>query len=173
MITVILGNMFSGKTSELLRLLERYQIAKKRVILLRPKTDTRPFLSHSAKDTAWLEQQFVDLDQFDATDYDVVGLDEGQFHNGLKDFCVKWSLAGKTILVSALHASSESEMFEEIVRLIPHCDQIIKLNAICMECGNEANYTKYLAGNKTEQVAVGGSESYTALCARCYFAKME
>ena len=172
MITLVCGPMFSSKSTRLIGLLERSQIAKKRVILLRPKTDTRPFLSHSAKDTAWLEQRFVDLDQFDASEYDVIGLDEGQFHKGLKDFCVKWSLAGKTILVAALHASSESEMFEEIVNLIPHCEHIVKLNSVCIECGSDfGNYTHYLAGNKTEQVAVGGSESYTALCAKCYFAK--
>lgn len=171
MIILIYGPMFSGKTSENLRLLERAYIAKKKVVLLRPKTDSRTFLSHSVKDTEWLEQKFVDLDQFDASSYQVVSLDEGQFFKGLKDFCVKWSLAGKQIIVSALSASSESEMFEEIVKLVPHCEQIVKLNAICVECGQEANYTYFLAGNKTEKVAVGGSESYTALCAKCYFEK--
>lgn len=169
MITLVLGPMFSGKTTELIRQLERAHIANKRVVLLRPKLDTRPFLSHSSKDTPWLEEQFVDLKDFDATKYDVVGVDEGQFHKGLKTFCKKYGLTGRRIVISALHATSECEMFEEIVSVIPYCEEIIKLNAVCTKCGSEAaNYTYFLAGNKTDKVAVGGSDSYTALCSVCY-----
>lgn len=170
MISLIFGPMFSGKTSELLRRLERASVARKKVVLLRPGNDSRPFLSHSPKDTSWLEERFVeDLSQFDASDYDVIGVDEGQFHNGLKDFCLKYSLRGRQVVVSALHATSECEMFEPIVEVLPYCEEIEKLNAVCTRCGaNEAGYTFYLAGNKTEKVAVGGSEEYTALCDRCY-----
>lgn len=170
MINLICGSMFSGKTTELLRLLERAYLAGKKTILLRPKIDSRPFLTHSIKNTSWLEEQFVNINEFDATQYDVIGIDEGQFHKGIKDFCLKYSLMNKKIVVSALHATSESEMFEEIIGLIPCCEEIIKLNAICTRCGSEfGNYTYYLSGNKTEKIAVGGSESYTALCAKCYY----
>lgn len=169
MITLVIGPMFSGKTTELLRQLERAKIANKRVILLRPKLDSRPFLSHAVKDIQWLEEQFVDLKDFDATKYDMIGIDEGQFHKGLKEFCRKYSLMGKRIVISALHATSESEMFEEITGVIPYCEEIIKLNAVCTQCGSEyANYTYFLAGNKTEKVAVGGSDAYTSLCGICY-----
>ena len=164
--------MYSGKTTELIRLLERAKIANKKVIMLRPEIDSRPFLSHSIKDTSWLEEQFVNINQFDATKYDVIGIDEGQFHKGLKDFCNKYSLMGKHVIVSALHATSESEMFEEIIGLVPYCEKITKLNAICTECGSEdGNYTYYLAGNKKEKVTVGGNETYTALCSVCYHNK--
>jgi len=170
MITLIIGPMYSGKTTELLRLLERAHIANKKTVLLRPKIDSRPFLSHSARDTVWLEEKFIDLNDFDASKYDMIGIDEGQFHKGLKDFCKKYSLMGKQVVVSALHATSESEMFDEIISLIPCCEKINKLNAVCMHCGSEeGNYTYYLAGNKTEKVAVGGFESYTALCGVCYY----
>ena len=101
MIVLIMGPMFSGKTTELIRQLERAHIANKRVVLLRPKLDTRPFLSHSTKETKWLEEQFVDLSEFNATKYDVIGIDEGQFHKGLKSFCKKYGLTGKKIVVSA------------------------------------------------------------------------
>jgi thymidine kinase len=162
--------MFSGKTTELLRRLERAHVARKRVVLLRPDTDSRGFLSHSKIDISWLEEKFVkDLFKFDASVYDVVGIDEGQFHNSLVSFCLEYSLAGKTIIVSALHATSECEMFEPIVGLIPYCEEIEKLNAVCTKCGaDEAGYTYYLAGNKKEKVAVGGSDAYTALCDKCY-----
>jgi thymidine kinase len=170
MISLIMGPMFSGKTTELLRQLERAQVAKKKTILLRPKIDTRPFLSHSEKDNGWLKQEFVDLATFDAADFDVVGIDEGQFFEGLKDFCLKYSLQGKRIIISALLSSSECQLFDPIVQILPYCDEIIKLSAICTKCGSEqGNYTYYLAGTKTEKVSVGGLNEYTALCDKCYF----
>ena len=178
MIKLIFGPMYSGKTTELIRLLERAYIAGKKVIMLRPKIDTRGFLTHSKKDTSWLKEEFVDLATFDASEYDVIGVEEGQFHKGLKDFCVKYSLMGSSamgrqVVVSALHATSESEMFEEIIALIPYCEGIIKLNAVCTECGSEeGNYTYFMAGNKIEKVAVGGADIYTALCGACYHAHL-
>ncbi len=174
MITLLLGPMFSGKTSELLTKLERAYIAKKRVILLRPEIDNRGFLSHSQKEIKWLKTAFIsDLSNFDLSNYDVIGIDEGQFHKSLKNFIIKANYNNKDIYISALHATSESEMFDEIVQTIPYCDSIIKLNAICTECGNElGNYTYFKEGNKTEKVVVGGQQAYTALCAKCYFTKM-
>jgi thymidine kinase len=166
--------MFSGKTSELLTKLERASIAKKRVVLLRPATDNRGFLSHSGKKLNGFKEEFVkDLLDFDTFSYDVVGVDEGQFHKHLKDFCVQESKKGKDIYISALHATSESEMFEQIIETLPYCDIIVKLNAICTKCGSElGNYTFFKGGKKTEKVVVGGADAYTALCEQCYFAEL-
>jgi len=169
MISLVCGPMFSGKTTEVIRRLERAHIAKKRVILLRPSTDTRSFLSHTEQEVSWLPQLRTSLVRLDVSEYDVIGIDEGQFHEGLKDFCLKHSLMGKHVIVSALHATSESEMFEPIIELIPYCEEIEKLNAVCTRCGSDiGNYTFYTVGKKTEKVAVGGSETYTALCDQCY-----
>lgn len=171
MITLICGPMFSGKTTELLRRLERADLAGKKPILLRPKTDTRGFLTHTLSEVSWLKTKFVeDLRDVNATFYDTVGIDEGQFHHGLKEFCVKWGRDYRNIVISALHATSECEMFESIIDIIPYCDKIIKLNAVCMSCGSDnGNYTHYKAGNKIDKVAVGGTEEYTSLCRNCYF----
>ena len=169
MIKLICGPMFSGKTSELLRNLERAHIGKKRVVLLRPMIDSRPFLSHSEKDTSWLKSMFLKTLDIDCSDYDTIGIDEGQMHSNLVSFCRENSLKNKQIIISALHATSECEMFDEIVKVIPYCEEIVKLNAVCKVCGSDfANYTKYLGGSKTEKVAVGGSETYTAVCEKCY-----
>ena len=168
MITLICGPMYSGKTTEMIRRLERAYYAKKKVIVVRPKTDTRGFLSHSSKNVSWLTQTYVSsLVTVNLDEFDYIGIDEGQFHKGLKEFCKKYS--SKNIIISALHATSECEMFDQIIDIIPYCDKILKLNAVCTQCGSEhANYTYYLAGNKKDKVAVGGSESYTALCYSCY-----
>jgi len=174
MIVLIVGPMFSGKTSSLLTKLERAIIAKKRVVLLRPGIDNRGFLSHSGK-TLDIQEQFIsDLNDFDMSKYDVIGIDEGQFHKHLKEFVIRAAKTNKVIYISALHATSESEMFEEIVKVLPYCEEIIKLNAICTKCGSEyGNYTFFKSGKKTEKVVVGGIGSYTALCDNCYFQEME
>jgi thymidine kinase len=145
-------------------------LAKKRVVLLRPKIDTRPFLSHSQKDTSWLKEVFVDnLSDFDTSDIDVIGIDESQFHHNLKEFCIKHSKT-KEVLLAGLLATSECKMFDEVVGILPYCENIIKLNAICTSCGSEnGSYTYFTGGQKTNDVEVGGQEKYTSLCGECYF----
>lgn len=171
MITMILGPMYSGKTTECLRRLERFHLAKKPTILLRPTIDSRPFLSHSQKETSWLKEEFVSsLLGYDISSYSAVGLDEAQFFPDLIDFCRRYAPADKNIILSGLIATSEAQMFDSIVQTIPYCDKILKLNAVCTKCGSEfGSYTHYTAGKKTDKVKVGASESYTALCARCWF----
>jgi len=173
--TLIFGPMLSGKTSELLTKLERAHIAKRKVVLLRPGIDNRGFLSHSGRKLNNIKEIFVkDLLDVDLDSFDVFGIDEGQFHTHLKEFVIKANKFKKDIYVSALHATSESEMFDEIIKVIPFCENIIKLNAICTRCGNEfGNYTFFKEGKKTEKVVVGGSDAYTALCQQCYFKEME
>jgi thymidine kinase len=166
--------MFSSKTTTLLTKLERAYIAKKNVVLLRPTTDSRGFLSHSNRKLEFIPEIFVeDLLVADVSSYDVVGIDEGQFHKHLKDFCIRESLKGKHIYISALHATSESVMFEQIIETLPYCDDIIKFNAICTKCGSEyGNYSFYKGSGKIEKVVVGGTNEYTALCQKCYFKEM-
>jgi len=161
--------MWSGKTTEVIRRLQRAYIANKKVVLIRPPADTRDFLSHSGLGVDWLPQVSSRLVRLDCSAYDCIGVDEGQFCDGLTEFCLKHSLMGKHVIVSALHATSESEMFDPIIKLVPYCEEIEKLNAVCMNCGSDfGNYTYYTAGKKTDKVAVGGSESYSALCDKCY-----
>jgi len=65
-------------------------------------------------------------------------------------------------------------MFDEIIEAIPFCEEIVKLNAICIKCGSEfGNYTFFKEGKKQNKFVVGGSDSYTALCSECYFTEMQ
>ena len=175
MITLICGPMYSGKSTEMVRRLERSYIAKKKVVLIRPKIDSRRFLNHSKQNFSWLNEEFVkDLMDFNTLDYDVIGIDEGQFHKNLIDFCKVARHNNKSVVVAALHSTSECEMFDPIIELIPHCEEIVKLNAVCTSCGDDwATYTYFLAGDKKDKVAVGGSKEYTALCAKCYENKIK
>jgi len=172
MIELIIGPMFSSKTTTLASKLERASIAKKRTLLIRPDMDTRNYFMHSEVGNVTFKFKYkvdviktnnlytVDLDK-----YDVIGIDEGQFQENLKAFCLKALYLKKQIYISALNASSEQKMFQSIIDVFPYCDFITKLNAVCPVCGSDvANYTVYTGENKDSEFLVGGSESYQTLC---------
>lgn len=169
-IEMILGPMYSGKTTELLRRLTRLQIGGSRVILLRPNIDNRGILTHDCLDHK-IQEQFVDtiLDFKDFDSVDVIGVDEGQFFKGLAKDVNHLANLGKIVIISGLHATSEAEPFPEIQACVPISESITKLNAVCTQCGSqEGSFTFYKKGRKTEAVLVGEHE-YTALCRECYY----
>jgi thymidine kinase len=174
MITLILGPMFSGKSTELLRRLYRSYLAKKEVVLLRPSIDTRDFLTHNNMMCDWLQQiTATGLGNLRCFDYDVIGIDEAQFHDGLVDFCLRHTKDKQSqIICSGLQASSEGEMFQPIQEIIPYCNDIIKLNAVCVKCGSDAaSMTYYKKGGKKNRVKVGDSAEYEARCLDCWRSK--
>jgi len=186
MITFITGPMLSGKTTELLRYLERAIRGKKNVCLLRPITDTRDRISHS-KATEFVFNDleidifYIEIDMFYKENdsqtnkliyklkenYDTIGIDECQFVTNLSYIIQK--LNSKDIYISGLLATSECVMFKPIIDVLPYCENIIKLNSVCSVCGNDyGNYTFYKAGSKVSEVVIGGAAEYDARCFMCY-----
>jgi thymidine kinase len=162
--------MFSGKTTELLRSLNRSRIAGKKVVLIRPNTDTRTKLTHDH-----LEHNLDELrtntprSLKGITDYDVIGLDEGQFFKDLKIFADLHANMGRTIIIAALNGTSERKPFEQVQDLIPFVEDITMLNAVCINCGSEyGSFSFYTAGVKDDDILVGDQDTYTALCRDCY-----
>ena len=169
MISVIVGPMFSGKSTELLRRLERAKIAGKNVALVRPETDTRPQLTHN-KTRVVIEPLFLpSLDFFDPSGYNVIGVDEGQFFPDLVKYANEYAAMGAHVIVTGLPLTSELQPFASIVALLPFAEDILRLNAICAHCGSEYGaFTHYKAGRKTQDVLVGGIDLYDSLCRECY-----
>lgn len=183
MVTLITGPMFSSKSTELLRYLERAIRGKKRVCLIRPSVDDRSFFSHSlgtqalytnmeipvytlAKDSLSFDMNII---QKIKDNYDVIGIDECQFIEYLDSFVVDLIVHKKDVYMSGLLSTSECRIFDPIKEVLPYCDNIIKLNAVCSHCGSDiGNYT-YYHGTKTNSVEVGGSDKYSALCSVCFF----
>jgi thymidine kinase len=169
-IKLITGGMFSGKTSALISELERAKFAKKRVILVRPNTDDRKFLTHSGI-TPQIEEVFLDeVGQLsDKLEYDVIGIDEGQFFTNLTYDVNFLADNGIKVIISALNGTSEREPFDNIQDLIPYVEEIEKKNAVCAECGSEyATYSYYKLGDKKDKIKSGGASDYDALCRKCY-----
>lgn len=170
MIELIVGPMFSGKSSELLRRLIRHKIAGKTTLLLRPLKDTRGFLTHDNKENT-INEQFVEniTDFNDLYNYDVIGIDEGQFFNDLKEVD-KWANLGIVVIIAALNGTSERTPFDSIQDIIPLADKIDKLDAVCTVCGADAQFSFYKLGNKNRDIEIG-EEEYTALCRKCWHQK--
>jgi len=171
MLQLIIGPMFSSKTSTLLTRLERAQIAGKRVILLRPNKDTREGLTHDDKPFK-IEQLFVDkvFDLKHRYKYDVIGIDEAQFFN-YPEFSTEIDTLAitHTVIACGLNGTSERTPFKSIQDLIPLCDTLSMLTAICTSCGSElGSFSYYTEGNKVSEVLVGGKGAYTALCRVCH-----
>jgi thymidine kinase len=182
MVTYFCGPMFSSKSTELLRQLERFSYAKKKILLIRPLKDSRDFFSHSqAVEDKFYNIEFTQLrvssyeeykeSNLSEANFDVIAIDEAFM---IKDcYLIIRENNGLEVFVSGLLASSECEIFPEVAKFLPYCDEIIKLNAVCFECGDlTANYTYYSGeDSKDSPIKVGGKESYQALCWHCYLRK--
>lgn len=187
MIELILGPMYSGKTTELFRRLERHKITGRRVVMLRPEVDTRYRLTHEGLHTKTIETQLPwpvfsvrGIHPASCMEYDVIGIDEGQFFPSLLQSINHEGPDGqqgildlvncaqpKHVIISALNGTSELGVWPTVQELIPHVERLDFLAAVCMDCGADAHFSFYIGG-KQQAVSVGGEGEYLALCRACY-----
>jgi thymidine kinase len=171
-IEVVCGSMFSGKTEELIRRLRRAQIANLRVEIFKPAIDTRyddtDVVSHNAtkvKSTPVESSQNILLL---AQDVDVVGIDEAQFFDEeLPNVCEELALRNIRVIVAGLDMDFMCKPFGPIPAILARADYITKLHAICVQCGNIANYS-YRKAVSQQQVLLGETDAYEPRCRRCY-----
>ena len=173
---VICGCMFCGKTDEMLRLLRRFQIAGRTVVLVKPRVDTRTedgtVVSRSgAQHTA---VPVDDSRQIEALigDADIVAIEEGQFFDErLPEVVSRLADAGKQVVVTGLDQDFRGIPFGPMPRLMALADQVTKLTAICMVCGEPATRTQRLIDGQpapadSPLIVIGGlgDEKYEARC---------
>ncbi|KAL4648646.1 thymidine kinase, cytosolic [Arapaima gigas] len=170
-IQVIFGPMFSGKSTELMRRVRRFQVAQYRCLVVKYAKDTRySECGVATHDRSTMEavpasclQDIYSL----ALEAAVVGIDEGQFFPDIVEFCEEMANMGKTVIVAALDGTFQRKPFGNILNLVPLAESVVKLNAVCMECFKEASYTKRL-GEEKEVEVIGGADKYQAVCRACY-----
>ena len=173
---VICGCMFCGKTDEMLRLLRRFSIAGRRVVLVKPRLDTRTteerVLSRSgAEHVAHSVGSSSDIAAL-AGDADIVAIEEGQFFDEeLPEVVEQLADAGKQVLVTGLDRDFRGIPFGTMPRLMALADQVTKLTAICVVCGEPATRTQRLidgvpAPADSPLIVIGGmgDETYEARC---------
>jgi thymidine kinase len=174
-IEVICGSMFSGKTEELIRRLKRAKIANLKVEIFKPKIDTRfdenNIVSH---DESVITSTPIDNSQtilLLASGVDVVGIDEAQFFDDqLPDVCDQLALKGTRVIIAGLDMDFKARPFGQMPNLLARADFITKLHAICVKCGNIANYS-YRLQPDGPQLLLGEKDLYEPRCRQCYYLK--
>ena len=171
-IEVVCGSMFSGKTEELIRRLNRARIAKQRVEIFKPHIDKRyseeDVVSHDANTIHSIPVESASQILFYANEVDVIGIDEAQFFDDeLPAVCQKLANQGVRVIVAGLDMNFLGEPFGPMPVLMAIAEYVTKVHAICMRCGNLAQFShRTIADNKL--VVLGETESYEPLCRRCY-----
>ncbi len=184
---VITGPMFSGKSEELIRLLRRERIAKKKILVIKPAGDTRTAQEVAArtkdmesdifKKSASFPAQPVGskdevLELLNAEAYDVLGVDEAQFFDYwlldlIKELKLDGTKADLRIIVTGLDLDAWGRTFGTMGDLMALANSVQKLTAICFVCGKDAMYTQKIGGSK-KQIEVGDTDIYEARCERCF-----
>jgi thymidine kinase len=173
---VICGCMFCGKTDEMLRLLRRFSIAGRRVLLVKPRLDTRTdadlvFSRSGAQHEAVTVDSSSQIEGV-AGEADIVAIEEGQFFDEqLPDVVERLAGAGKQVIVTGLDRDFRGIPFGAMPRLMALADQVTKLTAICVLCGEPATRTQRLIGGQpapfdSALIVIGGlgDETYEARC---------
>jgi len=172
-IEVIVGPMFSGKSEELIRRLRRAEIGRQRVQIFKPVIDQRyaknGIVSHSGLEIpSELVQSGTDILEKVAPRTEVIGVDEAQFlGESIVDACSRLAELGKRVIVTGLDTDFMGRPFEPMPRLLAVAEEITKLLAICMRCGNPAVHTQRLVASE-ELIVVGAGGMYEARCRRCF-----
>ena len=166
---IVMGNMFSGKTTEMIRRLKRYNVIGKRVVVINSQKDIRSpeevLRTHDNVTFRCIKTN--DLTIVNTDGCDVVALDEAQFFTGLKTFVEKELGAGKTILLAGLDGDYRQRTFGELLDCIPLANEVTKLAAMCMDChdGTRGPFTKRIVDSNQLEL-VGGDDMYKAVCRR-------
>jgi len=171
-IEVVCGSMFSGKTEELIRRLRRAKFAKQKVEIFKPAIDVR----YSEEDVVSHDQNHILSTPIDssasilllANDIDVVGIDEAQFLDmGLVDVCNELANRGVRVIIAGLDMDYRGVPFGPMPSLCAIADDVTKVHAICVRCGNLA-YVSHRKVQNDKRVLLGETAEYEPLCRECY-----
>jgi thymidine kinase len=165
--------MFSGKTEELIRRLKRVQIAGQKAEIFKPMIDVRydpiDIVSHDASRIRSTPVENVYNILLMASDVDVVGIDEAQFFDeGIVAVLEQLMLQGTRVIVAGLDMDYTGKPFGPIPALLARAEYITKLHAICVKCGDIANYS-YRMQEGAEQVLLGEKDKYEPRCRHCFY----
>lgn len=172
-VEVIAGSMFSGKSEELIRRLRRAKIARQKVQVFKPELDSRfsnnhivshSEMRHESANSRSASEIMAKVDP----DTEVVGIDEGQFFdNELVRVANELAGRGVRVIIAGLDQDYTGKPWEPMPQLLAIAEYITKTHAICMKCGQPANYSQRTFESE-ERVAVGASDKYEARCRRCF-----
>ena len=172
-IEVICGSMFSGKTEELIKRINRARYAKQKIQAFKPALDDRYdkdyIVSHSQLKT--LSQPISEASEiFNLLDEDteIVAIDEAQFFSDdIVNVCNALADSGKRVIVAGLDQDYRGKPFGAMPYLMAIAEYVTKSLAICVKCGNPANRTQRLV-HDGKTILVGATDIYEARCRNCH-----
>lgn len=171
-IEVICGSMFSGKTEELIRRIKRTQFANQSLVLFKPAIDNRysenNVVSHqgNAVEAVLINTSAEILRIWN--NEKVVAIDEAQFFDkGIINVCHVLASKGARVIIAGLDMDYTGKPFGPMPNLLAIAEYVTKVHAICLSCGNLAQFSHRTASEST-QVLVGAVEKYQPLCRSCY-----
>ncbi len=171
-IEVICGSMFSGKTEELIRRLNRAKIARQRVEIFKPAIDTRysitEVVSHDENTIRSTPVETASNILLLTGDVDVIGVDEAQFFDdSLVDVCGMLADMGIRVIVAGLDMDFRGKPFGPMPKIMATAEYVTKVHAICMKCGSLANFSHRLTPEE-KLVVLGEKSEYEPLCRECF-----
>ncbi len=175
-IEVICGSMFSGKTEELIRRLNRAHIAQQKVEIFKPKLDSRyskaDIISHNENMIPSTPVNFANDIKLNAVNCEVVGIDEVQFFDeNIVNVINELANDGKRVIAAGLDMDFKGRPFSPVDKLMSIAEYITKVHAICMNCGSMASYS-FRRTKSAKKVVIGEKDIYEALCRKCFYEKM-
>jgi thymidine kinase len=178
-VELYIGGMCAGKTSMMINKVERYFIAGKKCIIIKHSDDTR--YDHLAEKNGIVTNNYVEhtkikvvstnqlslLDML-VSEYDIIGVSELQFYVD-PTHVDTWANIGKVVICDGLDGDSKRKNFGALHEVIPLCEKVVKLKAVC-SCGASASFTKKKT-NSDVQKEIGGLDLYAPVCRTCYHLK--
>lgn len=184
---IFTGPMFSGKTRKLVMDLEKFVIAKKHVLWFEPTCDTRggshgdyiAIRMKELKNSEYVHTQRVDSPEEILTTseaiiekYPIVAIYVDEYHmlDFQREFFYNWQCSKVSeipITFSGLITGYDASVLLVAQNVLPFMDEIVKENAICMDCGKSANYYAYV-GNYAKEGVIDNGKNYKCLCHNCY-----
>lgn len=171
-VEVITGSMFSGKTEELIRRLRRAQFAGLNVEIFKPSLDKRysetRVVSHDEKSITSTPVDNASAILLYAGNVNVIGIDEAQFFdNSIIDVCNTLADNGIRIVIAGLDMDFMGNPFGPMPALLSIAEYVTKVHAICMRCGNLAQYS-FRKSEEEQVVVIGEKDKYEPLCRNCF-----
>ncbi|MBT9393520.1 thymidine kinase [Hymenobacter sp. NST-14] len=171
-IEVVCGSMFSGKTEELIRRLNRAKIARQRVEIFKPALDTRyhvaDVVSHNQNSIRSTPVPVAQEILLLAAGCNVVGIDEAQFFDeSLVDVCVQLANRGSRVIVAGLDMDFLGQPFGPMPALMAVAEFVTKVHAICVCCGELASYSFRVTAS-ADKILLGETDAYEARCRVCF-----
>lgn len=176
---IICGSMFSGKSEELIRCLRRAEFAKQKVMAFKHSLDNRKTIKHvishnNTKMEAIAIRNPKDILDYVGAEIDVIGIDEVQFFDlTIINVILKLIDNGKKLFVAGLDLDFRGIPFGPMPTLMALSDKILKLQAICVNCGSDAHFSQRIVNGEPAKfndpvILPGAEECYQARCRSCF-----